>query len=105
MLCGSETMENAEKYRVNKMFFSTAAISSDGFIASGIYYDILLKTVAKKAKEVFYLVDHKKIDKDFCEIYGSFSDVDFVISDYKFSDDTVEKYKNTKFVFVESDLK
>ncbi len=101
MLCGSETVENAAKYRVNKMFFSTAGVSSDGFIASGIYYDILLKTVAKGAKQIFYLVDHKKIDKDFCEIYGTFADVDLVISDYKFSEETEEKFKNTSFVLVE----
>ena len=101
MLCGNETVENAEKYRVNKMFFSTAALTSDGLIASGIYYDILLKTVAKRAKEIFYLVDHKKIDKDFCEVYGTLADVDCVISDYAFPEETTSKFKSTRFVNAE----
>lgn len=97
MLYGKETVENAERYRVNKMFFSSDGLTSDGVIASGIF-DLMLKTVAKRAKEVFYLVDHKKIDKEFCEAYGTLREIDYVISDYDFPEDTVARFKTTKFV-------
>lgn len=100
MLYGSETVENAKKYRVNKMFFSSSAISHDGVIASGVF-DLMLKEVAKNSKEIYYLFDHKKIDRDFCEVYGTLDDVDCVISDYTFSPQTVDKFKNTKFVRAE----
>ena len=78
MLFGTETVENAEKYKVDKMFFSTQAISSDGKIASGVYYDLLFRTVENNAREVFYLVDHKKIDRSFCRIYSDLSAIDYL---------------------------
>ncbi|MBE6602538.1 MAG: DeoR/GlpR transcriptional regulator [Ruminococcaceae bacterium] len=100
MLCGRQTVENAEQYRVDKMFFSTGAVSADGKIASGIY-DLMLRAVAKNAKEVFYLVDHKKIDQPFSDIYCDFSAVDRVISDYPFGTDVKTAFPETDFVTVE----
>lgn len=100
MLCGRQTVENAAQYRVDKMFFSTSAVSGDGQIASGIY-DLMLRAIAKNACEVFYLVDHKKIDQPFSDIYGDFSSIDRVISDYAFSADTRSLFPKTDFVTVE----
>ena len=99
MLFGTETVENAEKYKVDKMFFSTEAISSKGIIASGIY-DLMLKSVAKNATEIFYLVDHKKIDRSFNRVYGDLSMIDHVISDYDFSTEIVSSFPSTKFTNV-----
>lgn len=101
MLCGSETVENAARYRVDKMFFATKAASSTGLIASGEYYDPMLKTIARHAGEIFYLVDHKKIDQPFAELYGDFGCVHCVISDYDFSADTKERFPHTKFITVQ----
>lgn len=100
MLYGKETVENAQRYRVSKMFFSTVGMTSDGIMAAGIY-DLMHKAIAKNAKEIFYLVDHKKIDKEFCEVYGNLSMVDYVISDYKFPTETMEKFKTVKFISAE----
>ena len=100
MLYGPESIENASRYKVDKMFFSTSAVSSDGLVASGIY-DMMLKTVSKNAGEVFYLVDHKKIDQKFNTIFCDLGDVDFVISDFEFSSDTKGKYSHTRFVVVD----
>lgn len=97
MLCGTETAENAARYRVDKMFFATKAASSGGLIASGEYYDPMLRTVAKNAGEIFYLVDHKKIDQPFCELYGDFGCVDHVISDFDFPEETKQKFSKTAF--------
>lgn len=102
MLCGSETVENAQKYKVDKMFFATKAMTSEGLIASGEVYDLMLKTVAKNAKEVFYLVDHKKIDQPFDKIYGDLSCADHVISDHRFPQKTVSSFTSTDFLVVDS---
>ena len=100
MLFGVETVENALRYKVNKMFFSTRAISENGLISAGVY-DLLFKAVANNADEVFYLVDHEKLNRPFNVIYSDLSAIDFVISDFSFPNETIEKYKNTKFIKVE----
>jgi DeoR family fructose operon transcriptional repressor len=100
MLGGTDTVLTAMRYKVDKMFFSTKAVSQDGFIASGEVYDVLLKTVAKQSSKVFYLVDKKKLDKPFNTIYANFEEVDFVISDFEFPITTKDLYKNTKFYTV-----
>ncbi len=96
MVYGTETVENVSHYKVDKMFFSTAAVSSDGLIASGLY-DLMLRAVAKHAEEVFYLVDHKKIDLPFNGILWDLGDVDCVISDCEFSEEVKERYPKTRF--------
>ncbi len=100
MLCGIETVENAARYRVDKMFFATKAASASGLIASGEYYDPMLKTIAKHADKIFYLVDHKKIDQPFNELYGDFGCVHCVISDFDFPPETKKAFTDTDFVVV-----
>ena len=100
MLYGPESIENAARYKVDKMFFSTSAVSSDGLVASGIY-DMMLKAVAKNAEEVFYLVDHKKIDQKFNSIFCDLGEVECVISDFDFPSETKKKYPQTSFVVVD----
>ncbi|MBQ9805279.1 MAG: DeoR/GlpR transcriptional regulator [Clostridia bacterium] len=101
MLYGPESVENAARYRVDKMFFSTGAVSSNGMIASGVY-DLMLRAVAKNAGEVFYLVDHQKVDQPFHEVFCDFGEVDRVISNYVFDQKTKEQYSGTDFVVVET---
>ena len=101
MLYGPESVENAARYRVDKMFFSTGAVSKDGMIASGVY-DLMLRAVAKNAKEVFYLVDHQKVDQPFHEIYCDFGAVDHVISNHDFDESTKKQYPNVDFVWVQA---
>ena len=101
MLLGPESVENAARYRVDKMFFSTGAVSGDGLIASGVY-DTLLHTVARRAGQVFYLVDHQKVDQPFHEIYGDLGDVDVVISNHVFPGAVRDRYPETEFVTVET---
>jgi len=98
MLYSDETIENAARYRVNKMFFSTDAISSSGLIASGIYYDLLFKTVANNAEKVFYLFDHNKLDRPFNVVLWDLDRVDCVISDLELPKETREKFPNTRYI-------
>ena len=100
MLGGNETVEFAARYRVDKMFFATRAVTSGGTVAGGIY-DLMLKALAKNAKEVFYLVDHKKVDQPFETIYCDFRAVQYVISDYDFPTETKNAFPGTQFVRTE----
>lgn len=97
MLCGVETVENAARYRVDKMFFSTFGATKEGLISGGIY-DLLLRIVSKTAGEIVYLVDSKKIDLPFHEVYGTFGAVHTVVSDYDFPAETKAAFPHTKFV-------
>lgn len=99
MLCGTETVQNASRYRVDKMFFATSAVTSGGLISSGLY-DLVFAALAANAGRVFYLADHEKIDKPFGGIYCDFSEVDCVISDYDFPKETKDKYPDTEFAVV-----
>ena len=99
MLCGPETAENAARYRVDKMFFSTGAVSEDGKIDSSSY-DPLFAAVSKNACRVFYLVDHQKLGKPFNRIYCDFSAIHTVISDFDFSSDVRKSYESTEFINV-----
>ena len=97
MLYGTETVQNAARYRVDKMFFATGAVTESGLISAGLY-DLLFKTISANAARVFYLVDHKKIDQPFQTIFCDFSEVGCVISDYEFPDETKKRYPDTEFV-------
>ena len=100
MLYGPETVENASRYRVDKMFFATDGMTSTGLIASGLY-DLLFKVLARNAGEIFYLVDHRKINKPFTQVYCDLSQVHHVISDYAFPPELLTAYPHTHFVTVE----
>lgn len=97
MLYGTETVQNAARYRVDKMFFATGAVTRDGLISAGLY-DLLFKTVAANAARVFYLVDHNKIDQPFQAIFCDFSEISCVISDYDFPEQTKQRYPKTEFI-------
>ena len=100
MLGGEEAVEQAAKYRVDKLFFATRAVTSGGLVAAGIY-DLMLRALAKNAGEIFYLVDHKKVDQPFSTIYCDLGAVDYVVSNYEFPKETREAFPNTKFILVE----
>lgn len=102
MLYGPETVENASHYKVDKMFFATDAMSSTGLIVSGLY-DLLFKAIARNAGQIFYLVDHKKIDKPFHQVYCDLSQIRYVVSDYDFPPALREAYPHTTFVPVEKE--
>lgn len=97
MLFGTETVENAKKYKVDKMFFSTTGMTSSGLIAAN-EYEPLFKAVAENAGEIFYLIGEKKIDIRFDKIYGDASCVDYVISNHTFPEEILKKFPSTKFI-------
>ena len=105
MLAGHDTVETASRYKADKCFFSTASVSRGGEMAyTGDIFFTMHKTMLRNSEKSFYLVDRKKIDHPCGRVVlGDFSLVDCVISDYRFGEDTREKFPDTEFIYVNSD--
>ena len=101
MICSDETAENARKYSADKMFFSSGQASENGKIGYGGPFYPVHKAMMENSREIYFLVDHDKINKPAKQYLGTFDDVCGVISDYRFSDETKQKYKITVFIEVE----
>ena len=99
MLMGEDTVENASKYMVDKMFFSTSGISSDGKLFGGVY-NLLHKTVRENSDAVFYLTDSGKLNSKTKQILFDLNSVTHIISDYDFEDRLKEKYKEVEYIKV-----
>lgn len=101
ILYSEATVEAASHYRADKAFFSAGYFNENGEILSdSSLYSSLLKTILKNSKESFFLADSKKFDKDKKAHYclGDFSMVNYVISDYEFSDKIKESFPDTSFI-------
>lgn len=99
MLNGDITIMNSRAFRADKMFFSTGSVTDDGKIG-GSSYNLMHTVMAENSEKIFYLADHDKINVKSPTYLFDFSRIDFVISDYDFSEETKQKYPQTKFVFV-----
>lgn len=99
MLNGDITVMNAAVYRADKMFFSTGGVTDDGRIGDSCYL-LMHSTMAQNSDKIFYLADHDKINVKTSMFLFDFEQVDYVISDYDFSDETKQKYPDTEFIYV-----
>lgn len=103
MLDGLDTVENAEKYHADKMFFATGYVCEEGgWIGEGTGYFLLHQTMAKNSQKVFYLADHEKFERS----TGSrrklmdFSALSGMISDREVCESVKKKYPNMQFIKV-----
>lgn len=102
MLAGTETVENALKYHANKMFLSVGKVTPDGIVDTSEHLYLIYKTMIKNVKEVYLMIDRKKISSEIALQLCDFSKITGVISDYDFPIETKRKYKNTKFICVKN---
>lgn len=100
MLDGIDTIENAKRHKVDKMFFSSGTFTKDGEICMGNVFFELYKVMQANAKEVYFLVDKVKYGREFKPMYVvfDFSKVKGVITDYEFSKEVKEKFNETLFI-------
>ena len=96
VLGGEETVENAMRYRPDKMFFSVGHITLDGQIRDAQY--LLYKTMLKNSTEVWFLTDRTKLSRHFSGVLCDFSALTGVISDFDFPEETQARYPETKFI-------
>jgi len=88
------TIENAMRFHVDKMFFSTNAITKDGLINHSLLYH----TVMKNSKEVYLLTDKTKFVDRLKQSLCDFSALTGVISNVDFSKEVKESYPNVEFI-------
>ncbi len=100
MLYSDETVENARTYHANKMFFASGAITRDGKIGGGDTYFMLERTMLQNADEVYYLADHEKVGAPCSKIVCKLDEVNGIITDYHFDEETKQKFSNTQFIEV-----
>ena len=100
MLAGTDTVEATRRYKADKCFFSTSDISSEGELAyEGDIYFSMHKEMIRNSRRVFYLADRDKVDKGGGRVVlGDLGLVDYVISDYEFSDTVKNRYPEVTFV-------
>lgn len=96
VLDSDDTVENAMKYRVDKMFFSLGAVTLKGRVGASHY--LLYKTMLKNSKEKYLLTDHAKIVEETQKALCDFSALTGVISDFKFPAETQALYPDTLFL-------
>lgn len=99
MLFSSETVEFAARFFAHKMFFSTGHFTVDGNTDS-CTYDLLRRTMMNHSDKVYYLADHHKFSPTVRNIFCDFSQIDAVISDYEFPEETKSAFPDTEFILV-----
>lgn len=98
MLDGPDTVENAMRYRADRMFFASGGFTDDGEISGDELYYLLHHAMAARSAWVCYMADHEKRGRLTSKVTFTFSDMDCVISDYDFPADLRAKYPDTEFV-------
>jgi len=100
MVGGMDTAGHAMKYKADKLFFSVGELSEEGVLSSAENYDLLHRVEAENSDEVYCLIDHKKIKPPPKRILFDLSKVDYLITDYIFSDEVKKRFENTRFIEV-----
>ena len=95
VLNGELTIENAMRFHVDKMFFSTNAITKEGLINHSLLY----KTMMKNSKETYLLTDKTKFVDSLKQSLCDFSALTGVISDVDFPEETRKAYPNVDFIY------
>lgn len=94
------TVENAMRFHVDKMFFSTRCITKDGLVANNIAY-LLYRVLFKNSKEIYLLADKTKVVDEIDYSLCDFSTLNGVITNFPFSTKTKESYPTVNFICTE----
>jgi len=94
------TVENAMRFHVDKMFFSTRCITEDGLVENNIAY-LLYRVLFKNSKEIYLLADKTKVVDKIEYSLCDFSTLSGVITNFRFPDEVRKNYPDTKFICVE----
>lgn len=100
MMYSAQTVENARMYSADKFFFSAGGITEDGKIccAESEIHTLLIETMMANSREKILIFDHEKVRQQGNRYLATFDDIDVVITDFRFSKEVKNKYKNTKFI-------
>lgn len=97
VLDSDETVENAQKYRAHKMFFSVGNITADGSVEESHY--LLYRTMLKNSDEAYLLTDKTKLTDRLEVRLCDFSVLAGVIADFEFPEETKQAYPQVRFIY------
>ena len=98
VLDGDEAIENAQKFHVDKMFFSVDCITIDGHIRAAHY--LLYKIMLKNSDKAYFLTDKTKIIDRLDVTLCDFSALAGIIADFDFPKETKLLYPDVEFFYV-----
>ncbi len=101
VLFSEETVENAMRYRPDKLFFSTDRIAIDGSIHSDTH--LFHKVLLKNSREAWFLTDKTKLTDRLNTVLCDFSCLTGVISDFEFPQETKMRYPGVRFFSVDDE--
>ena len=89
------TVENAMRFHVDKMFFSTNYLTNEGLINHNPLYKVMMKN----SKQVYLLTDKTKIVDSLERSLCDFSALTGVISDFDFPEEVKKIYPTVNFIY------
>lgn len=100
MAYSEETVEAVRKYGADKLFFSSCAITPDGKIGCGENetHTLMIRAMMENAQQRFLLLDHEKITPRCRKYLGNVNEIDMVITDFTFPEDTKRGCPHTTFM-------
>ena len=101
VLDSSLTVENAMKFRPDKMFFSLGGVTLQGEIQRD--HPHLYTTLLRHSRESYLLTDHAKLTESFPLLLCDFSALTGVIADFEFPQETKTRFPNTRFICTGTD--
>lgn len=96
VLGSDETVENAMRYRFDKLFFSVGRITEDGMVNGSEH--LLYKILFQNSRETWLLTDRTKLVDRLNTVLCDFSALTGVIADFDFPQKTKERYPNVTFL-------
>ena len=96
MLYGPESVENAARYRVDKMFFSVNSVTPSGAVGTSHY--LLHRVLLNNSREAYLLTDRAKLSDAVKVTLCDFSRLAGVISDIDFPEETKQAYPAVRFI-------
>ncbi len=101
-LTGQFAIDNLSRLHIDKCFFSTTGVSTDGRLLDALEPEHnVLKVLLTRSKTRVYLCDSSKIGKTYLLELCKISDVDYVISDAEFFEN-VEKPEDCETEFIKA---
>lgn len=103
MTDGEATVEQLQRYRADKCFFSTGGFTANGEVLSGPIYCSLHRAMLRGAAQSYFLADRTKLGRLGTHCICDFSALTGVISDVDFSPEVRAAYPDTAFLTVKSE--
>ena len=102
MTDGDEAIEMLSHYYADIAFFATSSITSDGLIGDceKIFWRSH-KEMINRSKQIYYLMDHEKLDTPLYYVTCDLGSIHGIISDCAFPESLHKKYPRVRFIELE----